>query len=230
MAETSYATTKRTRAFALRSRFRYRQFREIVLTFAFHDVKKLRPYRRTAVSIEHLFGGSGCFMPELKCSGIRSRSGGMFRYGDDLSRSRGLSTRGRGTFAEVKPPVFVLADRGSGERYVVLTKTATESWIRLLLVDRQQESVPVYTDGFRAHEPLKGTTHSLVNVCESHASLARRWVSPHRGVSKNRLIPISERFNSATTCSEDRAKKRSKRFSKLRYDSPTISATRAMTD
>jgi len=61
----------------------------------------------------------------------------------------------------------------------------------------------VYTDGFRAYEPLDedaevtreyvvhgdgeyvdGDVH--VNTCESHASLARRWLSPHRGVSKDK--------------------------------------------
>ena len=41
MAETSYSTTKRTQDSALRSRFWYRQFREIVLLFALHNIKKL---------------------------------------------------------------------------------------------------------------------------------------------------------------------------------------------
>jgi IS5 family transposase len=40
MAETSYSTTKRTQDSALRSRFWYRQFREIVLMFALHNLKK----------------------------------------------------------------------------------------------------------------------------------------------------------------------------------------------
>ena len=39
MAETSYSTTKRTQASALRSQSWYRQFREIVL-FALHNIKK----------------------------------------------------------------------------------------------------------------------------------------------------------------------------------------------
>jgi len=126
------------------------------------------------------------------------------RERDQPSRSRGLSTRGRGTYAEDKLPVFVLADRGSSERHVIPAKAATESTIRLLLDNRQQESMTVYTDGFRAYEPLEeddaftreyvvhgdgeyvdGDVH--VNTCESHASLARRWLSPHRGVSKDRV-------------------------------------------
>jgi transposase len=126
------------------------------------------------------------------------------RERDCESRSRGLSTRGRGTYAEDKPPVFILVDRGSGDRYVVPAKAADESTVRLLLADRQQESLTVYTDGFRAYEPLEeddafnreyvvhgdgeyvdGDVH--VNTCESHGSLARSWLSPHRGVSKDKL-------------------------------------------
>lgn len=64
------------------------------------------------------------------------------------SHLRNLSTRGRGMFAEDRLPVFVLAGRGSGEGYVLSAKAVTESWIRLPLADRQQESLIVYTDGF----------------------------------------------------------------------------------
>jgi transposase-like protein len=42
----------------------------------------------------------------------------------------------------------ILADRGSGDQYVISVKAANESTIRLLLADRQQESLTVYTDGF----------------------------------------------------------------------------------
>jgi len=128
------------------------------------------------------------------------------RERDQEPRSRGLSTRGRGTYQEDKPPVFILADRRTGETYIHPAKAADESTIRLLLSNRTQESVTVYTDGFRAYEPLDeddafereyvvhgegeyadGEVH--VNTCESHASLARRWLSPHRGVSKDKLTP-----------------------------------------
>jgi transposase-like protein len=87
--------------------------------------------------------------------------------------------------------VFVLVDRGSGEAYVHPAKAAKEPMIRLLLGDRKEESLTVYTDGFRAYESLDeddafdrkyvvhgegeyadGDVH--VNICESHASLARR--------------------------------------------------------
>ena len=133
------------------------------------------------------------------------------RERDGWSRSRGLSTRGRGTYNKDKPPVFILADRGTDERYVIPAKAADESTVRLLLADRHQESLTVYTDGFRAYEPLEeddaftreyvvhgdgeyvdGDVH--VNTCESHGSLVRSWLSPHRGISKDKLTPYLRAF------------------------------------
>lgn len=57
-------------------------------------------------------------------------------------------------YAEDKSPVFTFADRGSGDHYILPAKAATESTLRLLLVDRKEESLTVYTDGFRVYEPL----------------------------------------------------------------------------
>lgn len=70
--------------------------------------------------------------------------------------------RGRRTYAEDKPPGFILADRGNADRYVLPAKAANESTIRLLLADHKQEDV--YTDGFLAYEPLAKTTHSTANT------------------------------------------------------------------
>ncbi len=58
------------------------------------------------------------------------------RERDRWSSSRGLSRRGRGTYEQDKPPVFVLVDRGTEQRYIVPAKSADESTIRLLLADR----------------------------------------------------------------------------------------------
>jgi transposase-like protein len=126
------------------------------------------------------------------------------RERDGRSRSRGLSTRGCGIYEEDKPPVFVLVDRGTDQQYTVPAKTADESTIRILLAGRQQDSLTVYTDGFRAYEPLEeddafdreyvvhgngefadGDIH--VNMCESHGRSSDPWLSPHRGVSKDKL-------------------------------------------
>ena len=126
------------------------------------------------------------------------------RYRNDSQKS--LSIRGRGTYHEDKPPVFIVADCGTDETYVHPAKAADESTIRLLLDGRNQESLTVYTDGFRAYEPLEDdetfdrryVVHSEgeyaddgvhVNTCESHASPVPRWLSPHRGISKDKLTP-----------------------------------------
>jgi len=107
--------------------------------------------------------------------------------------------------------VFILVGRGSGGRYVLPAKAADESTIRLLWADRQQELLTVYTDGLRTYGPLEeddtfdrayvvhgdgeyvgGDVH--VNTCESHGSLGRSWLSPHRGVSKDKLTPYFRAF------------------------------------
>ncbi len=102
--------------------------------------------------------------------------------------------------------MFTLVDRGSDDRYVVPAKSANESTVRLLLADHDEESLTVYTDGFRAYEPLEeddaftrkyvvhGDGDIHVNTCESHALLTRRWLSPHRGVSKDKLTPHLRAF------------------------------------
>jgi transposase-like protein len=133
------------------------------------------------------------------------------RERDTPSRSRGLSTRGRGSYDGDNPPVFILVDRGTDQRYVIPAKAADESTIRLLLAAGQQESLTVYTDGFRAYEPLEeddafdreyvvhgdgeyADDEVHVNTCESHASLTRRWLSPHRGISKDKLTQYLRAF------------------------------------
>ncbi len=166
------------------------------------------------------------------------------RERDQTSRSRALSTRGRGTYEDDKPPVFTLVDRGTDERYVVPAKSADESNVRLLLANHEQESLTVYTDGFRAYDPLEDddefqrefVVHSdseyaddetHINICESHGSLLRLWLSPHRGVSKDRLTSYIRAFQLHREVFRNPVKKRSKRSSKLRCDSPTIYAIRA---
>ncbi|EMA43967.1 Insertion element protein [Halobiforma nitratireducens JCM 10879] len=100
--------------------------------------------------------------------------------------------------------MFTIVDRGTGERYVIPTKSADESTIRLLLANHEKEPLTVYTDGFRAYDPLAADdafdreyvvrgdgeyadedVHA--NTCESHGSLLRPWLSPHRGISKDKL-------------------------------------------
>ena len=155
--------------------------------------------------------------PSLSLSGpveideVYVTAGKKGRERDGRSRSRGLSTRGRGSYDGDKPPVFILVDRGTGQRYVIPAKSADESTVRLLLAGREEESLRVYTDGFRTYDPLDdddrfhresvihgdgeyadGDVH--VNTCESHGSLLRPWLSPHRGISKDKLTPYLRAF------------------------------------
>ena len=86
--------------------------------------------------------------------------------------------------------MFTLVDCGSDNRYVIPAKSDDESTVRLLLDNHEQESLTVYTDGFRAYEPLEEydtfdreyVVHSdgkyadedvHINTCESHGSLVR---------------------------------------------------------
>ena len=132
------------------------------------------------------------------------------RERDQEPRPRVARPRERGSYAGDKPPVFTLVDRGSNNRYVIPAKSADESTVRLLLVV-EQESLTVYTDGFRAYDPLDNddtfdreyVVHSdceytdedvHINTCESHGSLLRPWLSPHRGVSKDKLTPYLRAF------------------------------------
>ena len=96
--------------------------------------------------------------------------------------------------------MFILVDRGTGQQHVIPAKAADESTIQLLLANRKEESLTVYTDGFRAYEPLEDddafareyVVHGdgeyaddevHVNTCE-----------PHRGVSKDKLTQYLKAF------------------------------------
>ena len=67
-------------------------------------------------------------------------------------------------YEQDKPPVFVLVDRGTEQRYVVPAKSADESTIQLPLAVSQQEPLTVYADRFRAYDPLTKTTNSTAKT------------------------------------------------------------------
>ncbi|GGK78930.1 hypothetical protein GCM10009067_34040 [Haloarcula sebkhae] len=116
--------------------------------------------------------------------------------------------------------------------------------MRLLLGSREEESLTVYTDGFRVYDPLDkdedyhresvihgdgeyvdGDAH--VNSCESHASLARgsRRIEASQ---KTNWLRISDRSNFDDVFSENRVEKRSKRLFRQFSDSPTTYFARAL--
>ena len=157
------------------------------------------------------------------------------RQRDRPSRSRGLSTRGRGSYNQDKPPVVTIVDRGTGDRYVIPAKSADESTIRLLLANREKEPLTVYTDGFRAYDPLaeddafdrEYVVHGdgeyadedvHVNTCESHGSRLRPWLSPHRGISKDKLTQYLRASNFDESYCGKQGEKLSNTLSKRRCE------------
>ncbi|GAA0218809.1 hypothetical protein GCM10009000_037250 [Halobacterium noricense] len=88
----------------------------------------------------------------------------------------------------------------------------------------------VNTDGFRAYEPLERDDEFIreyvvdgdgeyadrdvhVNTCESHGSLLRPWLSPHRGVSKNKLTQYLRAFQIRRKYTENQDEQRSNALS-----------------
>lgn len=112
-------------------------------------------------------------------------------------------------WSRVVPPgqTADLHARRSGQRPTVRrpAKSADQSIVRLL-ADREEEPLTVFTDGFRAYDPLEehdgfvreSVVHPdgenadgevQVNSYESHRSLLRPWLSPHRVISKDEQTP-----------------------------------------
>ena len=85
------------------------------------------------------------------------------RERDGRSRSRGLSTRGRGIYEGDKPPVVILVDRGTDQRYVVPAKTVDESTNSYWLAASRSRS-PSTPMAFERTNRSKMMTHSTVNT------------------------------------------------------------------
>ena len=168
-------------------------------------------YRRFQHNLRALDAPQPQLEGPIEIGEVYVKAGLKGRERDQESRSHGLATRGHKTRAEDNPPVFILTNRESDDVYLMPAKTADESTVRLLLAFGQQESVTVYTDGFRPYEALdeddafdhecvvhgngeyvNGDVH--VNTCEGHASLTRRWLSPHQGISQDRPSPHLRTF------------------------------------
>jgi transposase len=118
-------------------------------------------------------------------------------------RRRGLKRRGRGTWSEDKPAVFILVERGGGEDYIPSGDVEAETALRIIR-RRVLEGSTIYTDSFKAYLGLCGVgygheavNHSVgewvkgechINGCECRASLFRPWLAVHRGVCKDNLV------------------------------------------
>lgn len=117
-------------------------------------------------------------------------------------RRRGLRRRGRGTWNQDKPPVFILVERSGPDDYVPSSDVEAETALKVI-GRRVSEGSSVYTDCFKAYLGLSGAgyrheavNHSAgehvrgevhINGCENRASLLRPWLAVHRGICKENL-------------------------------------------
>jgi hypothetical protein len=72
---------------------------------------------------------------------------------------------------------------------------------------------PVNTSSTPTREYAIGEVH--ITVWESHTSLTQRWLAPTEVSQKTNELRFSEPSNSAVSCTENRAMKRSKMLSTL---------------
>jgi transposase-like protein len=186
---------------------------EIQLDSSYRTVR-----RRVELAIEALNVPSITSGP-VEINGVYASAGLKGRERDQESRSEGLSTRGRGAYGGNKPPVFRLVDHGPGDWYGVPAKFAEASTVQLLLAkprggvadrlharisglrptrgrQRIQPQYVIHCNGEYADAEIH------VNSCETHVSLTRRWLSPHRGVSKDKLTPYRKPSNFAANSTE----------------------------
>ena len=117
-------------------------------------------------------------------------------------RRRGLKRRGRGTWSQDKPAVFILVERGGGENLVPSSDVEAETALKVIGRRVSKGSI-VYTDCFKSYLGLseagyrhEAVNHSAgewargechINGCENRASLLRPWLSVHRGICKDNL-------------------------------------------
>lgn len=124
-------------------------------------------------------------------------------------RRRGLRRRGRGTWREDKPPIFILVERGGPEDYVPSRDVEAETALKII-GRRVSRGSTIYTDCFKAYLSLgeAGYRHEAVNHskgewvrgeahtngCENRASLLRPWLAVHRGICKDNLSLYTAAF------------------------------------
>ena len=116
-------------------------------------------------------------------------------------RSRALRRRGRGTYRGDKPPIMAMVQRRP--RRLLLEPTLDMDSKRLLrrLARRVVWGSTLYTDGFKAYQPLEGgyihgwVEHGVewgrdgvhTNTAEGEFSVFKPWMATYRGVCKRYL-------------------------------------------
>ena len=118
-------------------------------------------------------------------------------------RIRGLKRRGRGTYAEDKPPILGVVERDGPVRLIPMADVAATTILPLLLKTFSLENVEaIYTDDYPAYNFLRNigvhetVNHSLgeyarngvhTNTAEGEFSVFRPWNATFRGINKENL-------------------------------------------
>jgi transposase-like protein len=127
-----------------------------------------------------------------------------------LPRRRRLKgSRGRGTLAKDKPPIFGMIQR-TGAVVIQMLENVKQITIKPLITQHIAENTLIYTDEYNIYNRLtewgyshKTVNHSMgeyardedgdgfhevhVNTMEGFWSLLRSWLRPHRGISQTHL-------------------------------------------
>ncbi len=90
------------------------------------DVSYKTIYRRVQLFFRALDAPLPHLEGPVEIDELYVKAGLKGRERDGWSRSRGLFMRGRGTYDADKLSVFILADRGTGERHVIPAKGPDE--------------------------------------------------------------------------------------------------------
>jgi transposase-like protein len=152
---------------------------------------------------------------EVECDEVYVMAGhqghpeAVSRVGRRGRRRRLKGTRGRGTLATEKPPIFGRIQRG-GAVVIRRVENVQQATIRPLIQRFIAPGSRVHTDEYTIYNPLKGSGfdhhtvgHSRgeyardedgdgfdeihVNTQEGFWSLLRFWLRPHRGISQEKL-------------------------------------------
>ena len=124
-------------------------------------------------------------------------------------RNRLKGSRGRGTLAKEKPPIFGMIERG-GEVVIHMLENVQQTTIEPIIKKTISVGTLIYTDEYNIYTRLqqwgydhKTVNHSIgeyardedgdgfhevhVNTMEGFWSLLRSWLRPHRGISQEKL-------------------------------------------
>lgn len=133
----------------------------------------------------------------------------MRALGREGRRRRLRGSRGRGTLATEKPPVFGLIQR-NGDVSITMLPNVQQVTIEPIIMQTVERGTRMFTDEYAIYNRLEqwGFEHKTVNhsageyardedgdgFCEVHVntmegcwSLLRSWLRPHRGISQEKL-------------------------------------------